>query len=249
MLHGAHVAGRPLFTQDVPSFGSSLSLRVLPFRRPVSVVAVEIVAMVLGTGRKPMGLRVIPLSSPSASATAGEVETPFLNPTSFCSVTGGCFPDVLTGLVAITWVATAFGAGVVKWWKSSLEHERAGILQKVKQTKPFTAWLSSYHQTAFLWSLNEGFCRHKSYKIAHGHKHSEQTGCENKLESQSQSKIHCHPVINSYSLGGLFLDCKLPECMAERNWPAADCEKAKLQPSLLRVREGRRPHFLTSWGV
>lgn len=76
----------------------------------------------------------------------------------FCSITGGCCPDVMTGLVASTGVAAAFAARVVEWWKKSSEHERAGVLQKAKQTKTYCCLVIILcHQTAFLWrSLNGG---------------------------------------------------------------------------------------------
>lgn len=77
----------------------------------------------------------------------------------------------------------AFAARVDEWWKNSSEHERAGVLQKAKQTKPFCCLvIILHHKTAFLWRSLVFFKRHKSMKIAHGHKF---------LQSrQSQSKIH-----------------------------------------------------------
>lgn len=135
----AHVAGRLLSNQDVPPCGSSLSLRALPFRRPVSAVAVVVVAMAVGTGRKWEGLAVVTclvevrvwqpcFSSRSASATNGAPVTPVLTDASSGSVTGGCLPDVMISLVATKWDAKAFAARVVEWWKSSSELERAGVL-------------------------------------------------------------------------------------------------------------------------
>lgn len=155
MLDRAHVAGRLLSNQDVPPCESSLSLSALPFRRPVSVGAVVGVATAAGTGRKWDGLGVLTclggvsvrpdrLSSRSASATNGAPTSPFLAPASSRSVTGGCFPDVLTGLEATTDVAVAFAVRVDGWWKSSSEHERAGVLKKAEQTKRIAAGLSSY---------------------------------------------------------------------------------------------------------
>lgn len=149
---------------------SSLSLIALPFRWPVSLVSLEVVAMAAGAGRKWEGLVVVTclgevrvrrthFSSFSALATNRVAVTPFLTSASFWSAVGGCFLVVLTGLVATTETAVAFAARVVAWWESSSEHERAGVLQKAKQTKTYCCLVSIlYHQTAFFWrSLNEGF--------------------------------------------------------------------------------------------
>jgi len=143
LLEEAHVAGGLPSNREFPLCGSSHSLSARPFRRPESVVAV---AMAAGTGRKWGGLGTEAclgevgawrdcVSRGSASATVGTPAAPFLTDSvCCCSVTGGCFTEEATGLAA---TATGVAARVVEWWKSSSEHERAGVLQKAKQTKTY----------------------------------------------------------------------------------------------------------------
>lgn len=155
LLDRAHVAGRLVSIPDVPRCVSSFSLIALSFRRPVSLVSLEVVAMAAGAGWKWEGLVVVTclgeagvwrahFSPLSASAINRVPVTPFLTPASSWSAVGGCFLVVLTGLVASKETAAAFAATVVVWWKSSCEHERAGVLQKAKQTTTYCCLVSSY---------------------------------------------------------------------------------------------------------
>lgn len=121
-----------------------------------------VVATVAGTGRKWVGLGVVAclgevsvlrvhMLSRSASGTNRTPVPPFLSPTSSRSVSGGCFPDMSMGLVATTAAAGSNAARVDGWWKSSSEHERAGVLQRAEQTKTYCCLvITLYHLTAFL---------------------------------------------------------------------------------------------------
>lgn len=152
LLDGAHVAGRLVSNLDVPPCVSSLI--AVPFRRPISLVSLEVVAMAAGAGRRGEGLVVVTFlgevgvrrahfSPLSASATNRVPVTPFLTPASSWSAVGGCFLVVLTVLVASTETAASFAFRVVVWWKSSCEHDRAGVLQKAKAN--YNILLPGYH--------------------------------------------------------------------------------------------------------
>lgn len=123
---GAHVAGRLLSNQDVPSCGSSLSLCALPFRRPASVVAVAISA---GAEWKSGGLRVVMCSVEigllSCSASVTPPVTPIHPDTFSCCVAVGCLSDLV---ISLAWDAKAFAACVGEWWKRLSEHDRAEVL-------------------------------------------------------------------------------------------------------------------------
>lgn len=140
--------------QDVPPCMSPLLLIALPFRRPASLVSLEVVTEAAGAGRGKEGLVLLTclgevgvpwanFSTLSPSATNRLPVTPFITPVSSWSAVGGCFPLVLTGLVARTETIVAFAARAVVWWKSSCEHERAGVLQKGKAN--YNILLPGYH--------------------------------------------------------------------------------------------------------
>ena len=119
--------------------------------------------MAAGTGRKEeegfgvvmclgdISVRLARFSSCSASTIKVAAVTPFLATTSSWSVVGGCFLVASMGPVATTEAAAAaFPARVVECWKSSSEHERAGVLQKAEQTKTHCSLFSLLHHQKLL---------------------------------------------------------------------------------------------------
>lgn len=234
----AHVAGRFL-----PEQGCS-SLSFLPFIPPASdaPVAAKVVAMALGAGRKSeemgaylgeVSLRQARLSSPSAPAT----------PASSWAIAAGHFP---AGLVA-------FGDRDGKYWMNSSEQERAGVLQKAKQTEAFGCLVSSYiirqHSSGAVWMWN-------GCEVINQTRHSMLTdlfraaGMWKQLgESQTEWQLRVFvTVLWSAIFAGSFFYWIVNYSAERECGQLLAVMRTAFGLNLLRVTGGRRPHFLTSWG-